>query len=118
MSARVAPLLALLLTACAGAAPYARCSDADDCASGVCARLLFTRSDGTPGEGSLCTVLDCASDDDCPDDGACLALEGMSEPRRTFCVARCTAGTSGECAGGTRCTALTGHPAIAAACLP
>lgn len=117
MSARVALLLSLGLAACgSGAPPYAGCVDDLDCPapSDGCYRLLFTRSDGTEADGRLCS-LGCASDAECPEEGACVALAG--DPGATFfCAQRCAA--SADCYAGFACTAVDGADRSMRLCLP
>jgi hypothetical protein len=116
VSARTILLLSLAIGCGTNAPTYAACDYAEDCPapSDGCYRLLFTRSDGTEADGNLCT-LSCASDDDCPDDGACLALDG--DPAETFfCAQRCV--DSMECFSGFRCTTIEGAPAAMQVCLP
>lgn len=106
--------LAFVAIGCASSPPYARCGDTP-CAMGGCYAISITRSDGTEATGSFCTN-ECATDADCPDEGACIALEHDS--RMTyFCVDRCTG--SSDCYAGLACTELTvaGSPALSA-CLP
>jgi len=55
------------------------------------------------------------TDGDCPDDGACLALEGDAE-ERLLCWSRCD--VSGDCYAGTRCTQVEGAPDVDRICLP
>lgn len=97
------------------APPYAACEYQEDCAapSTGCLELLFTRSDGTPAQGALCTV-ECTADADCPEDGMCLGLEG-DERETYFCAQRCDAST--PCYAGFRCTTIEG-PAVETVCLP
>ena len=111
------PALALLLAACgAGAPPYAECVDELDCPapSDACYELRFTRSDGTEAEGRMCSLA-CASDADCPEGGACVALAG--DPSSTFfCAQRCEA--SADCYAGFACTAVDGADRSMRLCLP
>jgi hypothetical protein len=113
--ALLAPLLlSLAAMGCASSPPYARCGDTP-CAMGGCYAISLTRDDGTEASGSFCTNT-CTSDDDCPDEGACIALAHDRE--MTFlCVDRCEG--SSDCYAGFACTALTvdGRPALSA-CLP
>jgi len=107
-------LLASGLTACASAPMYAPCDESRDCESPAdrCYRLRFARSDGTEGDGTLCSKR-CAADDDCPGGGRCLALAG--DPARTFlCFEPCRSDT---CYVGHACTAIVGAEADAV-CLP
>jgi len=109
---------ALMVAAGCGAnAPtYAGCGDDLDCgrAEDRCTRVLFTRSDGTEGDGALCTPA-CASDADCPEGGACVALEG--DPTETFfCASRCAA--SADCYAGFACTEVEGADRTMRLCLP
>lgn len=76
---------------CSSAPMYAPCDDSGDCggAADGCYRLLFDRSDGTQGDGTMCTKR-CVGDADCPGAGVCLALAG--DPDRTFvCFESCVA---------------------------
>jgi hypothetical protein len=109
-----AALLVLLLAACASSPPYARCGDTP-CAMGGCYAVSLTRSDGSSSNGSFCTN-ECATDDDCVDGGACVALEHDRE-MTFFCVDRCA--MTSDCYAGLACTELTvaGAPALSA-CLP
>ena len=97
----------------AGAPPYAECTDDLDCdaPSDGCYRLLFTRSDGLEADGNLCT-LGCASDADCPEGGACIALG--ADPT-FFCAAPCAA--SSDCYAGFTCTMVDGDRTMQL-CLP
>lgn len=113
MIARVSLLLALLV-GCAGDTPtYAPCDDSRDCnGADRCYRLRFDRSDGTEGDGTLCSRA-CAEDDDCPGDGVCLALAGDAEG--TFvCLERCP---EAGCFEGHACTPITGSD-VGPVCLP
>lgn len=95
--------------------PYASCVDGADCPlpSDGCYALRFTRSDGTEGEGSMCSAT-CQSDADCPEEGACLALDGDAEGR-FFCSARCVG--SSDCYAGFVCTVVEGAE-VMRVCLP
>jgi hypothetical protein len=108
---------AFALSGCSPAAPpYAVCGDGLECEapSDACYRVTLTRSDGTVGEARVCSLA-CTSDDECPDGGACLALEG--DPTQTFfCVERCA--TSSECYAGLACTTVEGAAGTMRACLP
>ncbi len=111
------PLLVLVLglAGCASAPPYARCGGDTGCAMGACTEIVYTRDDGTSAGGPFCTS-GCATDDDCPDDGACIAL---AHDRTTtfFCVARCA--QPSDCYAGLSCTTLTSTGGTALdACLP
>ncbi len=110
------PSLAIVLNlaGCASSPPYARCGDTP-CAMGGCFEVSITRSDGSEASGSFCTN-ECARDDECPDGGACVALE-HDGTMTFFCVDRCTG--SRDCYAGLACTELTasGAPALSA-CLP
>jgi hypothetical protein len=116
-----APALAIAALALAagcgsGAPPYAACVDELDCPapSDACYRLRFTRSDGAEADGRLCS-LTCASDEDCPEGGACVALEG--DPENTyFCAQRC--GASADCYAGFACTMVEGADRTMQLCLP
>lgn len=104
----------LTVAACAGDVPtYGPCDDARDCSGDDrCYRLRFDRSDGTEGDGKLCSR-PCASDDDCPDDGTCLALAG--DVGATFlCLERCA---ELDCYQGLACTPVTGAD-VGPLCLP
>ncbi|HJL17000.1 MAG TPA: hypothetical protein RMH99_15150 [Sandaracinaceae bacterium LLY-WYZ-13_1] len=108
---------ALALTGCgAGAPTYAACTDDLDCSepSDACYRLRFTRTDGTEADGRLCS-LGCASDADCPEGGACVALDGDPEAR-FFCAARCE--TSTDCYAGFACTRVEGADRTMQLCFP
>ena len=109
-------LLALgLVSGCASAPPYAVCGGQIPCAMGGCYAVSLTRSDGTQGTGSFCTN-ECRTDLDCPDGGACVALDHDSHTTY-FCVDRCT--SASDCYAGLVCARLTvaGSPALSA-CLP
>lgn len=82
---------------------------------GSCTELTYTRSDGTSASGSFCSSA-CATDADCPDEGACIAL--AHDPTHTFfCVGRCT--TSPDCTTPLACTMLTADDGTTfGACLP
>lgn len=112
----LASLAVLLSTACGSSSPpYAACVDDLDCPapSDGCYRLRFTRDDGTEADGAMCSA-GCATDDDCPEDGACLALEG--DPTATFfCAQRCA--VSGDCYAGSACTMVDGERTMDV-CLP
>ncbi len=106
---------ACALLGCASSPPYASCGGDTPCAMGGCYAVSLTRSDGTESSGSFCTN-ECSTDADCPDGGACVALEhdsGMTY----FCVDRCA--SASDCYAGLACTDLTvaGSPALSA-CLP
>ncbi len=107
-------LFALALGACASAPMYAPCDDSRDCDEPAdrCYRLRFTRSDGTDGDGTLCSKR-CDADEDCPGGGTCLALAG--DPDANFlCFEACGGDT---CFAGHVCTAVDGAM-TAAVCLP
>jgi hypothetical protein len=110
---------AVLLTAACGEGDfptYARCSGPGDCQaeSDGCFELHFSRSDGSRGQGRLCSR-ECSNDAECPGDGACLALDGDS--RETFlCYARCE--QSEDCYQGFRCTETEGADGVMRVCLP
>lgn len=110
-----APALWLLFLGCASAPPYARCGGDTSCAMGSCTRISYTRTDGTSASGDFCTN-ECIADADCPDEGACIALD--HDPSRTFfCVKRCTAST--DCTSGLACTTLVANDGTSfGACLP
>lgn len=95
---------------------YAPCGGSDDCkgAADGCYRILLTRSDGTEGDGKLCTV-ECSADADCPDDGACLALEGDAD-RSFLCYERCA--EPADCYQGFRCTTVESPDGSDRVCLP
>lgn len=98
-------LLVLLLSACGPGAPtYAECVRAADCgeADDTCFRLLFDRTDGSVGEGNLCSR-ECRADADCPEAGVCIALEGDPEAR-FFCAARCA--EAADCYASFTCTSI------------
>lgn len=98
-----------------GAPPYAVCVDDLDCSapSDACYALRFTRSDGTDAEGAFCSAT-CARDEDCPEDGVCVALEG-DPSERFFCAARCASAM--DCYAGLACTEVEGAAAMRL-CLP
>jgi hypothetical protein len=108
-------LAVLVLTGCASAPPYARCGGDVACAMGACTEVSYTRDDGSSAEGSFCSST-CATDADCPDEGACIALD--HDPTHTFfCVARCTA--AGDCYAGLACTSVVAPGGMGfGACLP
>jgi hypothetical protein len=117
---RAGPFWAAISFAClslagcgSGAPPYAACVDDLDCGapSDACYRLLFTRSDGTEADGSLCSVA-CASDADCPEGGACVAL---GEDPTFFCASPCA--VSSDCYAGFACTMVSGDRTMQL-CLP
>ncbi len=102
------------LVGCGGDAPtYGPCDDVRSCGGAdACYRLRFGRSDGSEGDGKLCTRR-CASDGDCPNDGVCLALAG--DPDATYlCFERCPAE---GCFEGLACTPVTGAT-VEPICLP
>lgn len=108
----------LLAPGCGDDSPaYAPCGGSDGCKgkqTDGCYRILLTRSDGSEGDGKLCT-LECESDADCPDGGACLAFDADAE--RTFlCYERCE--EPGDCYQGFRCTTVEAPDAADRVCLP
>ena len=109
-------LALLLLTACGSSSPpYAACVDDLDCPapSEACYRLRYTRDDGSEADGRMCSA-GCASDADCPEGGACLAL--ADDPTGTFfCAQRCEA--SADCYAGLACTMVDGTQTMRV-CLP
>lgn len=109
--------MTLALSACGSSSPpYAACVDDLDCPapSDACYRLLFTRSDGSEADGRMCSA-GCATDADCPEGGACLALEGDGA-ERFFCAQRCA--VSADCYAGFACTEVEGADRTMRACLP
>lgn len=107
-------IVPLVLVGCGGDVPtYGPCDDARDCAGDDrCYRLRFDRSDGSEGDGKLCSR-PCANDDDCPGEGACLALAG--DVGETFlCLERCP---ELGCFEGLACTPVTGAD-VGPLCLP
>ena len=112
---RAIAVLVLLTTACASAPPYAHCGGDVSCAMGSCFELTYTRSDGTTGDGDVCTNA-CHADADCVDDGVCVALEHDAS-RTFFCVERCTA--TSDCHTPLACTTLMADDGtMFGACLP
>jgi len=105
--------LFLCLVGCSSSGLYGGCDDGSECESPAdgCYRVLLTRSDGSEGDGSLCTR-GCASDADCPD-GVCLALVGDASSR-FLCYPPCE--EASDCPAGLLCTPVTG--ADGAVCLP
>ena len=116
---RLLLLASFLLAGCSSTPLYAPCDEGSECEGPAdgCYRLLFERSDGSEGDGTLCSR-GCASDADCRD-GACLALEG--DPDGTFlCFEACGEGTPAAergCYDGHTCTPVTGA-SVDAVCLP
>jgi hypothetical protein len=113
---RWALAIALCASGCAvSTPPYAECELVEDCTEPAdrCYELRFTRSDGSTAMGALCT-LECTSDDDCPEGGACVTLEGDAT-ETFFCASRC--GTSADCYAGFACTMVEGAAAMQL-CLP
>lgn len=113
---RSAIVFSLLACSCVSAPPYAMCEVQEDCASPSegCFELAFTRSDGSEARGALCT-LECEIDADCPEDGACVALEG--DPTGTyFCAQRCVEPM--DCYAGFACTVIEGATRTMQLCLP
>lgn len=109
-----AALVPFALVGCRGDVPtYGPCDDARDCGGDDrCYRLRFDRSDGSEGDGKLCSR-PCASDDDCPGEGVCLALAG--DVGETFlCLERCP---ELGCFEGLACTPVTGAD-VGPLCLP
>ena len=103
-----------MFVGCASTPMYAPCDESRDCEAPAdrCVRLRFTRSDGSEGDGTLCSKR-CTSDDDCPGAGRCLALAG--DPNATFlCVESCT---GDSCFVGHACTPVEGAPG-GDVCLP
>ena len=112
-----ATTLLLALAGCgSGAPPYAECVDELDCPapSDGCYQLRFTRTDGTEADGNMCSAT-CASDAECPEEGACVALDGDPETR-FFGAARCA--TSSDCYAGFACTMVEGADGVMRLCLP
>ncbi len=107
----------MVLSACSGDAPmYASCGDGVECDAPAdgCWHVDLVRTDGSTGEGALCTAR-CESDSDCPGDAACLALEG--DPEGTFlCWSRCAAPE--DCYVRLRCTEVEGAAGVERICLP
>lgn len=104
----------LILGACASTPMYAPCDESRDCEGPAdrCYRLRFTRTDGTEGDGTLCSKR-CDADADCPGGGTCLALAG--DPEGTFiCFEPCAGDV---CYEGHACTAVDGA-STDAICLP
>ncbi|MCB1004154.1 MAG: hypothetical protein KDB35_08205 [Acidimicrobiales bacterium] len=104
----------VLCIGCGGDVPtYGPCDDARDCGGDdACYRLRFDRSDGSEADGKLCSRR-CASDEDCPGDGVCLALAG--DPDATYlCFERCP---DEGCFEGLACTPVTGVE-VEPICLP
>lgn len=99
-----------------GSPPYAECSYNHDCPepSEACYHIGFTRSDGSEGEGSFCSLA-CSADVDCPEDGACIALAEDPESN-FFCTKPCRVST--DCYAGFACTMVDGGGATMQICLP
>ena len=108
--------LALVLLGCgSGAPPYAECVDDLDCGepSDACYEVRLGRTDGTEATGAFCSAT-CASDAECPEGGACIALAG--DPTGTFfCADRCV--TAADCYAPFACTTIEGVAAMQV-CLP
>ena len=95
---------------------YVGCEEGADCDAPAdgCWHVTLVRSDGTTGDGALCTAA-CVTDADCPEEGVCLAIDG--DPDRVFlCWQRCE--TSSDCYAGQRCTETTGTAGATSICLP
>lgn len=102
---------------CSSDAPlYAACGDDVGCEEPAdrCWHVELVRSDGSPGEGAICTAR-CENDADCPGAGVCLALAG--DPDETFlCWSPCD--ESVDCYFGLRCTMVEGADGVDRICLP
>ncbi len=118
------PVLALALVALAASAmagcsssepTYAACVGQHDCASpDACYRLLFTRTDGSNGEGNFCSR-PCASDRDCPGAGTCLGF-AADTAHNYLCMAGCD--DTHPCPYGLLCTPVDGAASARSVCLP
>lgn len=105
----------LSMLGCGSQPMYGPCESGDKCGGEAdgCFRLRFTRSDGSEGDGNLCTRR-CGSDADCPGMGACLALAG--DPDANFiCLETCSGDET--CFEGQSCTLVSGA-SVDRACLP
>lgn len=113
----VGAVLALVLSVGCGAdvPPYGSCEGSDECggASDGCYDVTVQHEDGSAASASFCSAA-CEAHEDCPADGACLALE--AEPMRPLCWARCEG--SADCPSPLRCTPVTGAAGVAQVCMP
>jgi hypothetical protein len=111
--------VALLLFAGTGCGadvpPYAPCEGGDECEapSDGCYDVTVQREDGSSARAAFCSA-GCASHEDCPDDGACLALD--AEPDVPLCWQRCE--RTSDCASPLLCTGVTGAAGVAQVCMP